>query len=223
MGIEVNDPTQTAVVFVAGDPIDPTQLPPIPAGAFTIAADGGIAQAERIGVPVHILIGDMDSATVESIERARAAGAAIERHPADKDETDLELAIDRAVAAGYRRIVVIGGRGGRLDHLLGNALLLHSAGLLGIEIEWWTGSEYVTTARRGAPVVIVGTIGDLVSLIPIREAASGVTTEGLRWILTGESLGVGSTLGISNEMTASRARISVDDGALLVLHSPGER
>ena len=86
-----------------------------------IAADGGVDRALALGLHVDVAIGDFDSVTAAGLAAVEAAGARIERHPTAKDATDLELALDAALALAPARIVVIGSGGGRLDHLLGVA------------------------------------------------------------------------------------------------------
>src|SRR6476661_4351324 len=98
---------------------------------------------ERLGLRVDLLIGNLDSAPAEAIARAPR----VERHPVDKDASDLELAMAAAVAAEARRIVVVGGDGGRLDHLLGNAFLLGSDRWAAVEIDAVLGDARIAVVR----------------------------------------------------------------------------
>ena len=93
-----------AVVVVAGGgTLDPSVASRVPAGAHVIAADSGVDRALAVGMGVHEAVGDFDSVTADGLGAAQAAGATIERFPVDKDATDLELAIERAVARRPRR------------------------------------------------------------------------------------------------------------------------
>ena len=96
----------------------------LPDTAIVVAADSGLHLAETLGLHVDRIVGDLDSADPDLVEAAVARGAVIERHPAEKDATDLELALDAAVREGAQRVVVVGGGGGRLDHFLANVLLI---------------------------------------------------------------------------------------------------
>ena len=207
-----------AVVFAGGDPIDPRDITVLPADALVIAADSGLDAANAAGVPVDVVVGDLDSATPQSIANARAQGIRIQQHPTDKDATDLELALELAVEAGATEIVVFGGYGGRLDHLLANALLLAAPALAGVALRWCIGSTTVAPARPGVPVEVAGEPGDRVSLLPIGGPAEGVTTRGLRWPLDGETLPAGSTRGISNQIDGVPTLIAVQRGTLLTIH-----
>lgn len=207
-----------ALVLAGGDPIDPDLAGSLPADPWVIAADSGLDQAAALGITADLVIGDMDSVSTDALERAASTGVAIEEHPVDKDATDLELALERAAAAGFEDILLVGGNGGRIDHLLGNALLLAADRFAAINVEWWVRTTRVSIVRARNPVTIVGQPGDLVSLLSAGGAADGVTATGLRWALSGERLEPGSTRGISNEVVGATAKIAVDSGVLIVIH-----
>jgi len=209
---------RTAIVFCAGGPAR-ASMPDPPDDPYVIAADSGVAEAERLGFHVDLLVGDLDSAEPEAVSRVEAAGGTVQRHPTDKDASDLELAMEAAVAAAVRRIVVVGGDRGRLDHLLGNAFLLGSDRWANVEIDAVLGSATLHVIRdtRTMP----GTPGEVISLYAIGGPARGVTTEGLRWSLRDAELPPGSSLGLSNEFTETRAEVRVGDGVVLAIR-PGE-
>jgi thiamine pyrophosphokinase len=206
--------TETIVVVAGGQFFGGN--PPGPSGdAFVIAADGGVDRALALGLHVDLAIGDFDSVTTAGIAAVEAAGARIERHPAAKDATDLELALDAALALGPSRMLLIGSSGGRLDHLLGSLLLLGDERYAGMTIDAWLGAAQAHVIRgsralRGAP-------GDLLSLLPLNGAAEGVTTEGLAYPLHDETLRAGTSRGISNVFSAAEARITVAHGCLLAV------
>ena len=213
-----------AVVLVGGDPV-PNELlaavtDAIDASPFTVAADSGIAHAHRADRDVDVLVGDLDSVDVGALDRARAAGTEIVRHPVDKDATDLDLAlalVDERTAASRPRVLLIGGHGGRVDHLLGNLLLVASARHARLDLTGWFGHDVVTVVRdRGE---LAATDGSVVSLLALPGPADAVRTEGLRFPLTGETLEAGSSRGISNEFLSDRATVEIAGGVLLVLQS----
>jgi len=212
-------PTPSYVVVLAGgDAVDPKLADRLPAEARIIAADSGLAQARLLGLTPDLVIGDLDSVDPTDLAEAQAADVPVERHPEDKDATDLELALDRAVSMGHSNVILIGGHGGRLDHLLGNALVLASDRFGGVHVEWWISDTRVVVARAGEQTRLTGALGDVVSLIAVGGPAAGVTTEGLRWPLDNETLAPGSTRGISNELIADASTVTVSSGMLLVIH-----
>ena len=209
--------TRTAIVFCAGGPAR-ASLPGVPRDASVIAADGGVAEAERLGFHVDLLVGDLDSAEPTAVARVEAGGGSVQRHPRDKDASDLELAMEAGLDAEVRRIVVVGGDGGRLDHLLGNAFLLGSFRWAGVEIDAVFGDATLHVIRDDRTVD--GVPGELISLYAVGGPARGVTTEGLRWSLHDAELAPGSTLGLSNEFVGPNARVRLADGVILAIR-PG--
>ena len=220
------EPTSSAdaavhVVVTGGDPIDPALLRHVPAGARTIGVDSGVGHALALGLRVDVAVGDFDSVAPEHLARAEAAGAAVERHPVAKDATDLELGLHAAMAGGARRVVVLGGHGGRLDHLLANALLLAAAPFEALVVEAHMGAASLAVARPGRATPVPGAAGALVSLLPVGGPATGVVTAGLLYPLRGEELAAGTTRGVSNVVTGD-ASVTLASGTILVV-VPGER
>ena len=207
----------TALVICGGGAVR-RDLPDDLDDAVVIAADGGVAEAFRLGRHVDVLVGDLDSATPADVDRVAAEGGEIERHDPDKDATDLDLAMDRAVRDGAARVVVIGGDGGRLDHLFGNLTLLASPRWASVEIDAVFGAALVHVVRgeRG----FEGSVGELISLFALGGPAAGVTTGGLRWPLEDATLEAGVSLAISNEFADPRASVRVRDGVVLAIR-PG--
>lgn len=206
-----------AIVVTGGDPVDAHLADVLPRDAVVVAADSGLEHVATLGLDADVVIGDMDSVSPPLLAAAAAKGAIVERHPTDKDATDLELALRYVADAGHTRVIVVGGKGGdRLDHFLGNALALGSADFAGLDVEWHVGNTVVRVVRDRAE--IRGTPGDIASLLPVAGPAEGVTTTGLRWPLDGDTLLPGTTRGISNEFIDSTVHVSVKRGVLLVVH-----
>jgi thiamine pyrophosphokinase len=212
----------TAIVFAGSGTVAPDVRAQLPGDAAVIAADSGLEVASALGVPVDLLVGDLDSVDAAAVERAEAAGTTVERHPAEKDATDLELAFDAAVARGARRVVVVDGGGDRLDHLLGNLLLLASSAYTGVAVEAFAGTARVAVARGGdPPVEITGAPGSLVTLLPIGGSARGIVTTALRYPLRDEELAPGTSRGVSNELASDVASVELASGTLLVVQPFG--
>jgi len=206
------------VIVVAGGEPDGVETPERVDGATVIAADGGVDTALALGLHVDLAIGDFDSVSPSGLAAAEAAGARVERHPAAKDATDLELALDAAIALQPERIVVIGSGGGRLDHLLGSLLLLADERYADARVTATLGAAHVVVVRGSAD--LTGEPGSLISLFPLHGAADGVTTTGLEYPLADETLPAGTTRGVSNIITGSDARVTVAHGCLLAVQ-PG--
>jgi thiamine pyrophosphokinase len=184
-----------------------------------IAADDGLEQAQALGLDVTLAVGDFDSASPEAVASAEAAGTRIERHPADKDASDLELALDAASKLRPSRILVLAPRGGRLDHELAGLLVLASDRYAGSQIDALVGEAQVHVVRGARN--LAGDPGELVSLLAVNGPAEGVTTGGLVYPLRGETIEPGSTRGVSNAFAAPHARVEVARGVLLAIR-PGD-
>lgn len=214
------------VFLVAGSPIaeKPEGLTPGPADRVFVA-DYGAHHALAWGWPIHLLIGDLDSLPEADLWAAQALGAAVVTAPAAKDETDLELALAHALAAGAQELIICAALGGRADHALANVLLLARPELNGIPALI---AEAAQTVRllRGAPaasdpagLTLCGAAGDLLTLLPLAGDAEGVRTAGLRYPLADEPLRFGRARGVSNVFEAATARIWLRQGMLLVIHT----
>lgn len=203
---------RTVVVLSGGEPLPSTLAGEIPDDAYLIAADSGLDTALSWGIDVDLVVGDLDSVGPQALE---ATSAEIERHSPDKDATDLDLALQAALRLEPERIVVLGGQGGRFDHLLGTVMLLTSERWAGVDLEWVAARARVRVIRAG--VTLHGTSGSLLTLLAVDGPATGVTTTGLRWNLDEADLYPGSTRGVSNLFTGPVATVLIDGGTLLAV------
>ena len=184
---------------------------------FIICADGGTRHALALNLTPNLVIGDMDSIQNDQWQRLQALGVAVELFPRDKNETDLELAINRAIELEPREIVIVAGLGGRLDQTIGNIALLTDLQLATFDVRLDDGVEEMFFCRD--QVQVQGRSGDIVSLIPWGNPVRGVQTQGLKWILDNETLYPEKTRGISNEMLSESANIKISSGNLLIIHT----
>ena len=180
---------------------------------YMIAADGGTRHAIALGFTPNVIIGDLDSVTLD-LQSLMEKGAQIIRHPCDKNETDLELAIQYALTLKPEQVIILAALGGRLDQTLGNIALI--SGMRDNTFRLDDGVEEVFFCRDH--VQINGNVGDLVSLIPWQGEVTDIETKGLKWTLQAETLYPHKTRGISNEMLGATATVQIKSGSLLVVH-----
>jgi thiamine pyrophosphokinase len=205
----------TAIVFAGGEPPHDAILDRLPEPDLIVAADSGLDRARAWGLHVDIVVGDLDSVDPVGLDAATSDGTAVELHPAEKDATDLELAIASAAAHGAQHVIVVGGYGGRLDHFVANVELLASPRFRELQIEAWVGDAHVTVVHERTE--LHGRIDSLCSLLAVGGMARGVTTQGLRYPLHDDELLPGSTRGVSNELTAPVATVSLHTGVVLAI------
>lgn len=205
------------VIFANGNLPDPEKARLLLREHDTIfCADGGTRHALALGLQPDLIIGDMDSLTGPEWQQLEKAGVAIELFPHEKDETDLELALGRALERSPTSLLIIGALGLRLDQTLANLALLSDPRLAGLEARIDDGLEQAVFCRTR--LLLEGAREDTVSLIPWAGPVEGVRTEGLQWALHNETLHPNKTRGVSNKMLDRTATVSVASGLLLVIH-----
>lgn len=213
-----------AVVVASGEP-EARDAAHLVDADLVVAADGGGRWLDAIGARPDLLVGDLDSVEPALVERLADGGVPVERHPTDKDASDTELALGRAVAAGADEVIVLGALAGdRLDHELANVLLLADPGWRGLvrDLRMVRGSTVVRALHGGERLSLAGRHGDRVTLLPIGGRAEGIRTDGLRYPLDGGALDLGRSRGLSNEIVGTSASVWLESGTLLVIETASE-
>lgn len=206
-----------AIIFANGELVDAAAAKDlIQPGDLLVAADGGMNHMARLGLKPNLLVGDLDSIEPGLLHQLQDQGVRILRHPVEKDETDLELALITLVQEGYHELRLVGALGGRLDHTLGNLFLLLLPELKDCDVRLVDGLQEVFLIREEA--VIYGQPDDIVSLLPLLGPAVGVVTNGLYYPLKAETLKPERTRGVSNVMLGEHAQVRLKTGCLLCIH-----
>ena len=206
-----------AVVIGHGD-VAPTDRELAARADVVVAADGGALALERWGILPHLVVGDLDSLGPERASALEGRGARVIRFPVAKDASDLELAMRYALESGADDIVLLGILGGaRIDHALVNVTLLADPACRGLGLRAVYGETQLRAAHSGESLALRGPVESIVTLVPIRGDARGVTTSGLRYPLAGDLLPFGKSLGLSNVVASLPARVSIEQGVLLVI------
>ena len=198
---------KTCIVFCAAE-FDGLIRPVAPED-YIIAADGGLRHTEKEKIIPNEILGDFDSLGFVP------AGAAV--FPVEKDDTDAMLAARRGLELGFRDFLFYGSLDGpRLDHTVANFQTLQflaDNGATGILVGL---NALVTVVKNGELTFPAGTQGT-VSVFCMGGDARGVNLEGLHYPLKKGTLTAGFPLGVSNHFTGVNAKISVEDGCLLVI------
>jgi len=205
--IVANAPTFDAAPFAAA----------LSAADLIIAADGGGNALYAAKIAPHLVVGDLDSLDPVAERAFQSAGIELHRFPAEKDETDLELALLLAVERGADQIDILGALGGRWDQGLANVSMLALPELAGLRVRLLDLEQEAFLVRTAAE--IPGAAGDNVSLLPLGGAAHGITTRGLHYPLVHATLHFERSRGISNVITQPPAHVCVSEGLLLVVHT----
>jgi thiamine pyrophosphokinase len=203
------------LIFTGGDGPHPLVFPHLPTDAFIIAADSGYEHAISSGHQPHLLVGDMDSISAAHLADARALGIEIDEHPSNKDLTDSEIAMTAALERGATAITIVAGGGDRFDHVIG---LLHSLASFSSSAitTVFIGTARITFTSPGDVRTINTAVNDTVSLIPLGGDVV-VSTTGLQWNLTNETLRAFASRGVSNRATHTTITIQATTGILAII------
>ncbi|MEG0012579.1 MAG: thiamine diphosphokinase [Cellulosilyticaceae bacterium] len=182
-----------------------------------ICADNGMKHARHLGIIPDYIIGDFDSSTQEDLVYFKEKNSTIYKVPQIKDETDTELAMDKAISLGASYVDIYGGVGSRMDHTLGNIHLLYKALRSDVRVSLVNSNNNIVLIEDA--VVLEGEVGQLVSLIPFTEEVTGVNTCGLAYKLADGIFEMGKPYGVSNYMTEKEAKVEIKTGKLLVIKS----
>jgi thiamine pyrophosphokinase len=180
------------------------------AGDCVIAADAGYRALAAIGVKPDLLVGDFDSLP------ERPADVPCRVFPAEKDDTDLGLAIAEGWVRGYRTFALYGAGGGRADHFVANLQLLGGLSRHGAQARMVCETCDIYAVTDATLLLPVREKGTVVSVFCHGEQAVGVTLTGLRYPLDHALLTCDRPLGVSNEYTDAKAAVAVERGTLLV-------
>jgi thiamine pyrophosphokinase len=180
--------------------------------SIVIGADSGMDTLASYGVSADIAVGDFDS-VVRKDSLEGMSESAVLRFPRDKDETDTEIAVRVAFERGADEVVLVGGGGGRLDHLLAIYELFQRESCP----SWWfTANESVCVVADH--VVLRGSPGETVSFLPVGAVECRMKSQGLRWPLD-DVRWLRGDVGICNEFVDEEVRVSMLSGRLLVIRT----
>jgi thiamine pyrophosphokinase len=206
-----------ALILLNGTPPSDALLSEHAGAQLVVCADGAANWALKAGVTPDILIGDMDSISEAARVQLEKSGCEIVRLPAYKNETDAHIAADIAIARGADEITLLGALGGRLDHALGNLLLLRR--IAGKGICACIADDRMRCWATNTTITLAGKVGDVVSVLPAQGEGTLelAHSDGLEWPLDGLRLASDYPRGISNRFIAERATITVRSGWAVII------
>lgn len=206
---------QTGICYiVGGGDFDASRFCPTKED-YIIAADSGLVYIEEAGYEPDLIVGDFDSLGY------RPKSENVICHPTEKDDTDMALAAEIALAKGYCRLYIFGAAGGRLDHTLANLQLMTKLCMQGVEV-FFLNPDCTVTAIRESTLHFTKEYRGIISVFAASDTAEGVTIKGLKYTLEQAALTGNKALGVSNEFTGEPATISVRNGVLWIVWQENE-
>ncbi len=204
------------IVFVNGQVDDYVKLAHwLEPDDTVVCADGGVYHALALNVVPDAVVGDMDSIDQATLARLMSDGIPLERHPRQKNQTDLELALDRAIRDGADEVLILAAVGGRLDQTLSN-LLIVAQREWSVPIRVAANDQMAELLRGGETLTLQAQVGAVVSLIPLSGVVTGITYTGLEYNLADVTLKLGSTRAVSNVVQNYPATITIRSGLAII-------
>lgn len=202
----------SSICYVVGAMSLTPALRPYPApGDYVIAADRGFDSLMAYGVTPDLAVGDFDSLG------HRPNHPNVIQLPTEKDDTDMVYALREGLGLGYRRFVLLGGVGGRLEHTLANLQLLDWLTTNGAQGALAGEKTVATCIRDGDSLTFPATLEGYLSVFCNSGSAEGVTLSGLKFPLDKAELAGSFPLGVSNQFQGQEATVTVEKGSLLLL------
>ena len=199
------------ICYVVGAMSLSMNLRPYPApGDYVIAADRGYDSLMAFGVTPDLVVGDFDSLGYTPNHPN------VIHLPAEKDDTDMVFALRKGLELGYRRFVLLGGVGGRLEHTLANLQLLDWLTLQGAQ-GVLAGEKTIATAVRNNTITFPTTMSGYLSVFCNSGSAQGVSLTGLKFPLENADLDSSFPLGVSNQFIGRPAQVQVTRGCLVLI------
>jgi thiamine pyrophosphokinase len=187
--------------------------------SMMIAADSGLAAADRLNLPLDFIVGDFDSVSEEVLKKYKELSTPIETFPREKDKTDTQIAIELALEHKATSLEIIGATGSRLDHVLANIHLLLLPLQLQVDAFIVDRNNKIYLKKESFVLQKDKQFGNYVSLLPFSEKVRDLSLKGFKYPLNKVVLTTGNSLGISNEILEVEASVEFTEGILLVIES----
>jgi thiamine pyrophosphokinase len=186
-----------------------------------VGVDRGVLTLIQNGIQPQLAFGDFDSVTPEELSVIKGKVKELNRFKPEKDETDMELALNWALEQSPERIQLFGATGGRLDHLFANVQLLIKPVLQKnpVQIEIIDSKNIVYIKSAGEYTIQKNKRFKYISFIPITMEVKGITLKDFKYPLANRTVPIGSTLCISNELNNDYGTFSFTEGILMVVRS----
>ncbi|OEG00337.1 thiamine diphosphokinase [Vulcanibacillus modesticaldus] len=185
-----------------------------------IGVDRGVDWLINHGITPDYFVGDFDSIDIVLLERIKKYYSnKVKIYPSEKDETDTELAMQLAISLKPQNIIIFGGTGSRLDHVIANVHILLQAERNDISSVIYGTNNRIRVLLSGKSKKIMKSHFSYVSIFPFTEVVAGVTLEGFKYPLVKGVMKIGFPYGVSNEIVEDNGTISLDTGILLIIES----
>jgi thiamine pyrophosphokinase len=186
-----------------------------------VGVDRGVYTLLTRGVKPDIAFGDFDSVSENEFSIIQTAVHELKTFKPEKDETDMEYALNWAVEQSPDLIRIFGATGGRLDHMFANIQLLINPIMQhrDVQVEVIDQKNIIYLKAPGTYPINKIPNKKYISFIPISDEVNGITLKGFKYPLTECHIRLGSTLCISNELINDCGTFSFSKGILMIVRS----
>lgn len=183
-----------------------------------IAVDKGLETIDYLKLQPQYVLGDFDSVNTKILEKYKKQNIKIIKLNPEKDLTDTHSAIDLALKLKSTEITILGAIGTRLDHTMANIHILKQALDKNIKAKIVNEKNEIELINKEI-IIKKDDNYKYVSIIPLTTNVTGITIEGMKYIINDYTLSIGDSLGVSNEQIDKKAKISIKTGILVVIKS----
>ncbi len=189
-------------------------------GSLIIGVDSGIEFLLKRDIIPDYFVGDFDSIDLQLFDKIKNAYPdKIRIFPAKKDETDTELALRFALSFNPKEIIIIGGTGSRIDHVIANINILLQAEVKNINAIIYDINNRIQLLIPKKTLQIEKSCYKYISLLSFTDTVEGINIVGFKYPVKQGKMILGIPNGVSNELIADKGSISIDKGILLVIES----
>lgn len=187
---------------------------------YLLIADRGMQFCYEQGITPDYVMGDFDSSDAKIVSYYRnCEGVQIIEFQPEKDDTDMEIAIKKAIELGSDKILILGAFGGRMDHCLANIHLLKMTLDAGVETHLVDEQNDICLITGKCELEKESQYGKYVSFLPFTDRVTGITLQGFKYPLEDYTMDKGTSLGVSNEIQEDICRISFENGIMIMIQS----
>ena len=187
---------------------------------YVIAADAGLEVLRPLHISPNAVVGDLDTVDKKVLEEYQnQPDIEFEIHKPEKDETDTELALLTAARQGCEAVDILGALGGRMDHAIGNIQLMYQFFCQGMEVNIYDALNRLYLLGGHKVFHREEVYGKYISFLPMTETVEGLTLRGFKYPLQRRTIGLGTSLCISNELKREEGILELERGVLLCVEA----
>ncbi|MEK5231076.1 thiamine diphosphokinase [Lysinibacillus sp. FSL K6-0232] len=186
-----------------------------------IGADRGALYLVEQGIIPHAIVGDFDSLTAEEYQAVMAQAKDQQRFQQEKNETDTDLALLKALTYAPQEIVLTGVTGGRLDHYEAAVRSMYrlQKEYPSVALKIVNHTNMLQFLLPGTHIIDADNRYRYLSFFAYEKSVQEVTLRQVKYETTKEEISLGTSRFTSNEIIGASGSISFSQGICLMIRS----